>query len=206
MKFWVLSVGMVAAQASAQVLLDQANIEAWTEQEFVGTTQYEPVVDPEKGQVLLGRSNRSASGWGVEQTIDVAETPRLAWEWHVDQLPTLNAPEQSKAGDDYAARVYVIRKGSFGLLSTQSLVYVHSQERQVGDIWDSPYTGKVKMMAVSNGPGGQWQSFERDLAADWQQAFGKSLDELDAVAFMVDSDNSESQSAARFGQLSLQPK
>lgn len=199
---WV-GVCLWAGAVHADVLLDQGDLSGWDAQSFVGDTQYQRVADAQRGFVLQGVADGTASALGFERRIDPAQTPWLEWSWQVVTAPTLGAPEQSKAGDDYAARVYVVRKGAFGILSTQSLVYVHSSARAVDDIWDSPYTGKVKMLAVANGTSGDWIRVKRNLAADWQRAFGRSLDELDGVALMVDADNSGSRAAARFGQIAL---
>ncbi len=201
----LLSVGLMmwAGLAQGQTLLTGGDLGGWTVQSFVGETRYEVVNDPLQGSVLQGTAEGSASALGFERVIDTSATPWLDWRWQVVTAPTLAAPEQSKAGDDYAARVYVVRKGSFGLFSTRSLVYVHSSDHQPGEIWDSPYTGKVKMMAVTSGNDGEWVSVRRNLAEDWAAAFGSPVDELDGVALMVDADNSGSTAVARFGDIRL---
>ena len=199
MKKWLLLGLGIAIHAQAGSLPALSDQDAWSEQSFVGNSQYQ-IVDG----VLLGQANASASALGVE--LDIEPDQRLSWRWAVEQLPNLGEhSEQSKSGDDFGARVYVVRKGSFGLLSTQSLVYVWSQSQPPGTLWPSPYTSKVMMMAVQpeSFQLGDWYGVERDLAADWQAAFGKTLDGLDAVALMVDADNTQSQARARFDQLQL---
>ena len=199
-------IGLFAWTAQAEVLLDNANVEGWQVEAFVGETQYQAVEDPVHGTVLEGIANASASGLGLEKTILPATTPTLAWRWQVLESPDVGEDERTKATDDYPARVYVLRKGRFGLLSTKSLVYVWSQTQPADSLWDSPYTGRVKMIAVQpEGVTDGWVEVKRDLAADWQRAFGDELDQLDAVALMVDSDNTESRARAQFDSIWLEP-
>jgi len=198
MKNWIgISTLLFSGALAAAELPSLTDLSGWSVQSFVGETQYQ--AGP---QGLTAEANATASALGVEQAISAGK--RLLWTWAVDQLPTLEpGAEQTKQGDDFGARVYVVRKGLFGLLSTQSLVYVWSQQQPPGTLWDSPYTSKVKMMAVQPATAtlGEWHSVERDLAADWQRAFGRELDQVDGVALMVDADNSQTQARARFGQL-----
>ena len=188
-----------AATAQAAELPPITALDQWSEQSFVGQSQYQ--VD---GDSLVGSANASASALGVE--VSVEPGVKLAWRWSVEQLPELGqASEQSKQGDDFGARVYVVRKGAFGLFSTRSLVYVWSQSKAPGEMWESPYTGKVMMIAVQPDAAelGQWHAVERDIAKDWQRAFGDELDRIDGVAFMVDADNTQTQARARFAALEL---
>ena len=188
-----------AAMTQASGLPPITALDQWSEQSFVGQSEYR--VD---GESLVGTANGTASALGVE--VRVPAGAKLAWRWSVEQLPDLGqASEQSKQGDDFGARVYVVRKGAFGLLSTRSLVYVWSQSKASGEMWESPYTGKVMMIAVQPDTAelGQWHSVERDIAKDWHQAFGDELDRIDGVAFMVDADNTQTQARARFAELEL---
>ena len=149
-----------AAMTQASELPPLTALDQWSEQSFVGQSEYQ--VD---GDSLVGTANATASALGVE--VRVPAGAKLAWRWSVEQLPDLGqASEQSKQGDDFGARVYVVRKGAFGLLSTRSLVYVWSQSKAPGEMWQSPYTGKVMMIAVQPDAAelGQWHSVERDIA------------------------------------------
>lgn len=193
------AVSFFTLSALAAELPSVTDLPAWTTQSFEGETQYQV-----NQKTLQGVADASASALGVE--IEVPAGKQLTWEWAVDQLPSLSpGAEQTKQGDDFGARVYVVRKGAFGLLSTKSLVYVWSQQQPPGTLWDSPYTSKVKMMAVQPDQAtlGQWHRVQRDIAADWKVAFGDELDRVDAVALMVDADNSQTQAKARFSELAI---
>lgn len=191
-------------QAQAQVLLQNGDLSGWSEQNFAGSVTYQAVSAEGVGQVLQGTAEAAASGYGLEQRFDITPETTLSWRWRVLEAPAVGATEKTKATDDFPARVYVIRKGPFGLLSTQSLVYVWSQTSPPDSLWDSPYTSKVKMMAVQPADGDQgWSEVRRNLAADWQRAFGKPLDRLDGVALMVDSDNTQTRAQAQFERIWL---
>lgn len=191
-------------QAHAQVLLENGDLKGWTEQSFDGLVTYQSVQVQGVGTVLEGTAQAAASGYGLERRFQVVPETLLSWRWRVLELPEVGATEKTKATDDFPARVYVIRKGAFGLLSTQSLVYVWSQTSPPESLWDSPYTSRVKMLAVQPEDGSQdWSQVERNLFADWERAFGKKLDHLDGVALMVDSDNTQSRSRAQFERIWL---
>ena len=47
-----------------------------------------------------------------EQAVDLARTPWLNWRWRAAETPAWSAAdERSKQGDDFLARVYVIKEG-----------------------------------------------------------------------------------------------
>jgi hypothetical protein len=55
---------------------------------------------------LRAESNNSASGIYKEVAIDLAEYPVLSWRWKIEGIID-KGDATKKAGDDYAARVYV---------------------------------------------------------------------------------------------------
>ena len=84
-------------------------LQGWEEKEFLGNTKY-TLIDSDNGRVLKATSSKAASGLFLEQKIDLRKTPYLNWSWKIDNtLGNLN--EQSKPGDDYPARIYVVKKG-----------------------------------------------------------------------------------------------
>lgn len=71
----------------------------------------------------------------------------------------------------------------------------------VGTPIPSAYTRRVRQIVVSQGPDGlgRWQSFERDLEADFLRAFGdesRTVPPMVALAIGADSDNSGGRSLA----------
>jgi len=87
---------------------------SWEEISFKGRTSYQLVQDNEKGTVLQGASSGTASAIGKSIRINLMETPWLNWTWKIDnRLDSID--ETSRGGDDFAARIYVVKKaGIFG--------------------------------------------------------------------------------------------
>jgi len=70
------------------------------------------------------------------------KTPYLDWGWSVDQgLPSLN--EKGKDDDDYAARIYVVFKTGFTLLSARTLNYVWSSNNPQASSLPNAFTEKA---------------------------------------------------------------
>jgi hypothetical protein len=53
---------------------------------------------------------------------------------------------------------------------------------------------------------GQWIPYERDVQADFKQAFGEPAGALLGVALMTDSDNTRSDTHAWYGPVRLLPQ
>jgi len=173
----------------------------WRQRAFAGETGYRAAGD-DPG-TLVARAEGTASALYREIEIDLRETPYLQWSWRVDRLPAITAPETEKAGDDYGARIYVVKEGFFGKLSARALNYVWSRRMPQGDRWTSAFTGSAILWSVQSGTErtGEWITHTRDVRADWQAAFGERIATLDGVALMTDADNSASRAAARYGSI-----
>lgn len=173
----------------------------WQRRDFEGRTRYsagegEP---PHVAAVAEG----SASALYREIEVDLTETPWLQWSWRIEQLPDIDASETEKPGDDYGARVYVVREGFFGKLSANALDYVWSQRQPVDSRWPNAFTGRAIMWSVERGPArvGKWVTHTRNVRADWQAAFGDDIERIHGIAIMTDADNSASRAAARYGTI-----
>ncbi|MEE4250747.1 MAG: DUF3047 domain-containing protein [Alcanivoracaceae bacterium] len=169
-------------------------IDGWQEIRFQGQTRYSQQTD-----CVLAQADGSASGLiqAVESTLK--QRPMLSWSWQADQplTPRPKAGEKDKAGDDYLARVYVIKEGFFPW-QTKAINYVWSRQHPVGSHWPNPFVSNAIMVVVQTGDEGlgQWQSFQRDVAADFRRYHDMEVDKVDAVAVMTDSDNSAGQATA----------
>ncbi|GAB6067359.1 DUF3047 domain-containing protein [Methylothermus subterraneus] len=175
------------------------SLDGWKAKRFAGETRYRLV--PLDGKtVLKAQSQASASGLYREMSVDLRRTPYLNWCWQVvEPLPPL--PETSKAGDDYAARIYLVKQGGLAFWKTKALNYVWSSSQPLESLWPNAFAGRsVMMLAVRTGRS-SWRCEKRDVPADWRRAFGEELTRLDAVALMTDSDNSKRQTAAYYGDI-----
>ena len=173
----------------------------WQVQEFEGRTDYSALPGP--AAHLRALAVGSASALYREIEIDLEATPYLQWSWQVEQLPAIDASETKKSGDDYGARIYVVREGLFGKLTARALNYVWSQRQPPGSRWPNAFTDRTVMWSVDQGDErlGEWLSHTRNLRADWREVFGEDIRRIDGIAIMTDADNSGSRAAARYGTI-----
>ena len=178
----------------------------WEIEEFEGETRYR-VVKIDGQRVLEANSNATASSLYLEREIDIAATPFLEWNWRIEKPLALD-DERIKAGDDYAARVYVVApgEGMFGL--PRAISYVWANQAEVGESWPNPFTSKVMMVAMDSGDAeaGTWRTHRRDVRADFLRLFEMEVDELEGIAVMTDSDNSGQSARAWYGELAFYPE
>ena len=171
--------------------------------------------------VLRVASDRSASTLALAQRVDLAATPLLRWRWRVSR-PISASDLRRKAGDDYAARVYVLfdlppERLSVGDrlkiaaarllhgadLPAAALCYVWGTAQAVGESGWNAYTDRLRMIVVDSGAthAGQWREVVRDVAADFRAAFGDPLPAVSGIAVAADTDNTGELVEARFGDL-----
>ncbi|WP_419865991.1 DUF3047 domain-containing protein [Methylomonas methanica] len=180
----------------------QNRLEGWEHKSFKGETQYRlQAIDGVT--VLTADSHAAGSGMFKEQHIDLEQTPFLNWSWRIgNRLTGLN--EQSKAGDDYPARVYVVVKGGLAFWQTKAINYVWAGNTKKDTVWPNAFAGDHAMMLALRGPEASlnvWQAEKRNIRADFKQLFGENISAIDAVAIMTDTDNGGGQAAAAYGDI-----
>lgn len=213
---WIIFLYSVAVcvnvQAATNVtLLSDNGIESWTSKVFSGESIYS--VEDYKGRLALkALSHHSASGLVLEKQIDLIATPYLNWSWLVEQTLS-QLDEQSKAGDDFVARVYVVIDGGFMVWNTKSLNYVWSSNQDKGLVWNNAFAGSsVKMMSVrgQQSQQGLWYEEKRNVYQDLIETFGdkgsqkanrKAYQYIDMIAIMTDTDNSGKDAETYYGDI-----
>ncbi len=178
------------------------NLKGWEQKSFAGNTDYQ--ISEENGQkVLLADSTASASGIGKKIKVDLNKTPYINWSWRVDN--TLDGlDETTKAGDDYVARLYVVKSGGPLIWKTKALNYVWSSNQDKEDVWNNAFQPKNAIMLAVRGSEdkpGQWVTEKRNVLEDFKKTFGKDIDQIDAVAIMTDTDNSQREASAAYGEI-----
>ena len=177
-------------------------LDGWQHKSFQGETQYR-LQALDGVTVLTADSHAAASGLFKQQVIDLEQTPFLNWSWRIGKrLNGLN--EQSKVGDDYAARVYVVVKGGLAFWQTRAINYVWASNTQKDSVWANAFAGDHAMMLALRGPEAPlniWQTEKRDIRADFKQLLGQNIQSIDAVAIMTDTDNSGGQVSAAYGDI-----
>lgn len=178
----------------------------WTDWEakiFKGKTAYSFTFDPEKSATVVEAWSRAAaSGRYRKIKVDLVRTPFLNWSWKVAE-PLSSLDENTKAGDDFAARLYVVvERGMLGL-SSFSMNYVWANQHPAGAAWPSPFTRSVRLLAVDSGSAhlNSWISHKRNVREDFKAQFGEDIRSIDAVALMTDTDNSGQSAHAFYGDI-----
>lgn len=191
----------VFAETLSVGAFEQDGLQNWESVNFNDETSYDIV--SYKGQhVVRAISADSASGMLKKMRVDLESTPYLNWSWKVDQsLVGLN--ERSRGGDDYAARVYVVIKEGMFFWQTKALIYVWSGSEKKDTLWPNAFTSNSQMIALQSGDNkkGLWVQEKRNVLHDLKRAFGDRFAFIDGVAIMTDTDNSDGQATAYYGDI-----
>ena len=176
----------------------------WEKEIFKGETVYAPVVD--EGRTAVKAESRStASALIYRVSLDPQTYPRLSWSWKI--VRTIGkGDERTKAGDDYAARVYVVFPSTL-FWRTRAVNYIWANRLPRGAFLPNAYTGNAVMVAVESGDGnaGRWIDEERDLVGDYRRAFREDPPKVGAVAIMTDTDNTGEEAVAWYGAIRFLP-
>ena len=193
--FWL------ASSAMAQVLFDpDTGLDGWTERSAKGKTDFSIT---EEG--LRATTNDSASI--VERTVelDMQRSPQISWQWRVDERHE-SADIRIKGKDDMAAAlIFVFGKPSL-INRPKTLIYVWANDAvEQGDFIDSPRTDKIKYVVLRAGetPLGDWMSETRNIAADFETAFGEPAPRYARrLCFFTDGDQTGERATAYYGPVS----
>jgi hypothetical protein len=168
-------------------------------------------------------ASKSMALLGRPVTVDLKKTPVLCWQWRID-APLVNADMRTKAGDDYAARVYLTfsvppDQLGFGTRTKLSLArsiygnqvpdaavnYVWDNKNPVNTLQPNAYTDRARMIVVRSGAGkaGGWVQERRNLLADFQRAFPGLEGTLTGLALASDTDNTGETAHAGFADFRL---
>lgn len=167
------------------------DIASWRVQSFEGDTDYKFVEDEDTNTVALhAECNGTASALYRKISVDLTRTPILQWDWKIDAVhPGLD--DTSKAGDDYAARVYVVHKGMLPW-SVRAVNYVWANTSQKGAQWPNAFDARAMMIALKSGTPAtpdEWISEQRNVLHDFSEYHGMDIGKISGVAIMTDCDN-----------------
>src|SRR5262245_7913911 len=167
------------------------------------------VVQEDGKSVLRASADGSASAWVLLKSFDIAATPMLQWRWRVPALIKTAANEDPKR-EDAPVRVIVGFDGDKSKLPEAEqryftrikrltgrdmpyamLMYIWDNKNAVDQVVPSAHTSRVKMIVAESGGAnvGPWRSYRRNLAADYERAFGEKPGKVLGVALMTDTDN-----------------
>ncbi|MEW6520123.1 MAG: DUF3047 domain-containing protein [Thermodesulfobacteriota bacterium] len=176
--------------------------------------------------VVEAVSRASSSGLTRRIPVNPLDYPILSWRWKVANIYARGDVSQ-KAGDDYPARIYItfaydadkvglwerVKFNAIKLLygdypPINAINYIWASKEPQGLIAPNPYTDRVKMIVIESGPAklNQWIAEQRDIAADYRQAFGEDPPAISGIAIMTDSDNTGESATAWYGDIILAKK
>lgn len=196
----------IASPISAQTqTYTPSDILTWPSREFAQPVDYRLAEIGGRSAVHARCQSGGASALYLKRRIDLGATPVLRWQWFVPTLSKTQTSEQSKAGDDFAVRIYAVHRGGLLPWQTQAVNYVWSREIDANTAWPNPFTSNAMMLAVQSGTEqtGQWLQFERNLPADFQRLHDMAVEQIDGLAIMTDCDNTGVSSEGAFGTIQL---
>lgn len=187
-------------------------------------THYEQTTDSEGIAVIRATVDGSASGIAQKLDIPVYPGAKLRWRWRTDAMP-INADIRTKRYDDAPLRIALAFDGDAGKLSMQdhmhrelarmvsgrelpfaTLMYTWGDDKlTVNDVVPNPYTARIRSIVVERGTRnlGQWLTYSRDIAKDYEKAFGEPPGRLIGIAIMSDGDNTQSKFTAWYGDIHM---
>jgi hypothetical protein len=229
---WVLALLLASPLLMAQESLLQpfstmsSLSDGWEPLEFPRIdrhTRYELVTD-DGVQVVKASADNSASGLIARLSLEPGESLILRWQWKVSNVFD-QGDARKKSGDDYPARIYVAfefqpdKAGFFERakrktvevmfgesLPGNALNYIWANRLPEQSIVANAFTDQTMMVAVNSGPEqtGEWVTVERDIVADYREAFGENPPRIVGVAIMSDSDNTGERATAWYRDLVLE--
>ena len=229
---WVLALLLASPAMMAQAPLLQpfstmsSLSDGWEPLEFPRIdrhTRYELVTD-DGVQVVKATADNSASGLIARLSLEPGESLILRWQWKVSNVFD-RGDARKKSGDDYPARIYVAfefqpdKAGFFERakrktvevmfgesLPGNALNYIWANRLPEQSIVANAFTDQTMMVAVNSGPEqtGEWVTVERDIVADYREAFGENPPRIVGVAIMSDADNTGERATAWYRDLVLE--
>lgn len=150
--------------------------------------------------------------------VDLDRTPIMCWRWRVDAT-LVKADMATRAGDDYAARVYIsfalppseigwVLRGKLKLARTiygdavpdAAINYVWDNRYPVGTRRPNAYTDRTRMIVAESGAAnaGKWVVARHDVQQDVIAEFGSIQARLIQLSVASDTDNTKEVAHAGF--------
>ncbi len=175
---------------------------------------------------VLATANSSVSMFRRQLSIPADDLGALKFSWKVPSL--IHAADMGQRElDDSPVRIVLSFEGDRSRFSHKNrmlselslaltgeelpyatLMYVWCNQCKAGDVIVNPRTDRIRKMSVESGVGnlGRWLDYERDIRADFINAFGEEPGALTGIALMTDTDNTQSKATAWYGPVSLKAK
>lgn len=174
---------------------------------------------------VRAEAEASASLWRRKLQLSSDRLGRVRWSWWVDAaIPGADLTDAERS--DSPARIVLAFDGDrerlpqrtrlmFELARTltgeeppyATLMYVWSAHVPVGTVLRSHRSDRIRKIVVDTGPDSlrRWRDYDRDVAADFERAFGERPGRLVAVAKMTDADNTHANARTWYGAIEFAP-
>ena len=185
-------------------------------------TQYS-VVRLSNRRSLMASASSSASMLRKDLRIEPAQLNELSFSWQIQKLID-GADMALRDQDDSPVRLVLAFDGDRSQFSPKNamlselshalsgrpmpyatLMYVWCNQRPVDSVIQNPRTDRIRKIVVESGAVrlNQWITYERNIRADYEKAFGEPPGALIGIGLMTDSDNTRSQAQAWYGPIEL---
>jgi hypothetical protein len=154
--------------------------------------------------------------------IDVTQHGRIRFDWRIEQA-LREADVALRDKEDSPLRLMLAFDGDRGEFSAKdaamseltqlmtgeplpyaTLMYVWCGKREIGTVVHNPRTDRIRKIVAANPQSAlSTGAIERDIVADYRQAFGRSPGRLIGIAIMTDSDNTKSSARALYGPIEI---
>jgi hypothetical protein len=212
---WFLVPALIYGRAafSDAMTISPGDLGDWRERSFLGRTRYEA-----RDGALRAVAEGSASALCQTVPIDLKNQPIARWTWRLEIVPE-RTKERAQAGDDQGLRLTFLHRpaetmgeASETMESTIAIQYVWSQnepvDAQIEAMGPNAFVADAYQIVARSGPAqpGRWQSEQRDLRADFQRAFGRAIDRVDAICLMTDGDQTGALVEGWYGDITVQAR
>ena len=209
---------------TASQRVDASPASQWQHQTFPGKTANQFAYLQLDGRRAMGvRSKAAASMLRKTVSIDPAQLASLHFSWKVPAL--IEGADMARPDkEDSPVRLVLAFEGDRSRLSPRdhmlselaraltgedmpyaTLMYVWSSHHAPGSVLKSSRTDRIRKLVLESGPNrlNRWLDYERDIRADFVQAYGEEPGRLIAVGIMTDTDNTRASTQAWYGPVVL---
>lgn len=171
--------------------------DGWNLKELKGRADVAAVSD-EPGQVLRFRSRNSSFSLERSLYVDLAQYPYMSWQWKVTQLPTGGDFRRLRT-DDQAAQVLV------AFSDRRILTYLWDTTAPKDLMQNASPLPLLRLVALvcRSGPGetNRWITETRNLAADYERAYGRRVSHVKGLRLQINSQHTNSSAESYFGDV-----
>ena len=186
------------------------------------STEY-AVVKLDGRDVVLASADASASMLRQPVRVEPAHLGMIGFSWMVPQLIE-QADIAVRQTDDSPVRIVLAFEGDRSKFSMKNamlselsltitgeplpyatLMYVWSNTHPTNTVITNPRTDRIRKIIVESGEKrlNSWLSYDRNIRADFERAFGEPPGALVGIGIMTDTDNTQTKARAWYGPLNL---